>query len=1141
MDVFNNLSKALEEVAKTLTDIKKNKDTTKSPIVDSLGNLNISEQLKSIDKGIKEIQKDNKDIIKNQKNILTGIQKEKSKTHSPIDQTVDRRNQNSIKDGVKMILLIAGGVLAVGLAFKVIGTVDFKSVLSLSLAMPLVAIAFEKISKSKATIRELADSSTGLVLMAGAMVAVSKIFQYISPIGFDKIVTISLLTIAFIGISESMMKITSGLKDINTRDLWKLPLVLIAASSAITLSSWILQYVNPVSIPQLLTTVFIAGAFAVLSYSIHKMAVGIKDVNAKDLWKLPLVLVAASLAITVSSYILRGVQPVGLSQLFTTILIAGAFAVLSFGIGKIVQSVGKIDPKGIIMLPLVLIGASAAIMYSSHLLSKVTPISPIQALTSIFIAATFVVLSYGLPKIAEAVDKVSPAQAILMPLILVELAAAIAISSAILSKVTIIPLATLINIAEQAILLTVIGVVMSAGIWLMNKMGVTIGMIAQGSASLIMISGAIMTSSLLLSNGAYDKYPSLSWTLDTSISILAFGVLAALGGELLPEIALGSIGILLIATTIMTSSFILGAGSYDKYPDLSWSIGVGTSMLAFGISMALIGTIVLGTGGIGLAALVLGGIGVLMIASTIVGSSLILNKGNYNLYPNMNWVKSVGLSIIEFGVAMGVSGLMLPSILLGKLAIPMIAESILDVDGILSKGSFRGGPSIGWATGTGILMSVFGMAMMGLGTFIGGTLGLGYLALKAGSKAINLVAQSIVDAASILSTGRFTGGPSVQWAEGVGRSISAFAPVYENLSKGGLFSIFSGGVKSSDMSNAITTIANGIVTAANYFNGSNVFNGGPSKEWSEGVGGAISAFAPVLDNLNKGGIFSIFKGGLTTDDMKSAIISISEGIVSAANFFNGSRASFTGGPTKDWADGISGAISAFAPVIDNLDKGGIFGIFKGGLDSDDMKSAIISISESIALSSLALSKGIYQAIPEDYMKNLSSNVKQYVDLINFLKGSSVNQKILGITISRTSEISKMADDYNKLADSIRKLSNSVKTLDLEKIVALKTFTGSIVLMSLMDTDQFEKMMSTLESKAKVFVDVANDIADGTNQSGVSVKTAIGVGNSGPDLNELLGVMNRMDAKLGQISSSSSNMSQYFNELRTNNIKSKKRV
>ena len=1080
LESFQNLSLALEQLSKTLEESKKDTKPTESSIVDALKSLSITEQLKSIDEGVKKIKDDNKEIIKNQKSLLAAVSKQQTKKPSEYEQmskTVDRQQQNRIKDGVKMILMIAGGILAIGLAFKLIGGVNLKTVLAISLALPLIAFAFEKVSKVKTTLKDMAIANLGLVMMAVSIVAVSRILQLVVPLSASKLFTAILLSAAFVGMSISIAKIGPKIKDIDTKNLWKLPIVFIAASAAITFSSYILQYVKPVGFFQLLTTIFIASAFAILSFSIHKLADGVKNVDVKNIWKLPIVLVAASVAIAASSFILQTVKPVGIGQLFTTV----------------------------------------------------------------FIAATFVVISYGLPKLADAISKVSVGKALLMPIILVALSAAIYGSSLILSKVQTIPFMTLLNIAVQAVVLSVISVAMGTVIFIFDKMKITLSKAIEGGLSLIAISGAIMASSLLLSMGNYSNAPTLSWTLDSAISILAFGVLAAVGGELLPEIILGSLAILAIAGTIMLSSKILAAGEYGIYPDFKWSFGVGLSLVTFGLAMGVIGLISLT--GVGALALLAGAASILAIAGTIVGTAAILNQGSFTNYPPLSWAMGVGLSLLEFGTAMAISGPLFPLLWIGSKAIPMIANSIVETAAILSTGKFTGGPSLPWAIGTGILMTSFGTAMLALGAFIGGTLGAGYLALKAGSSAIKLVAQSIVDAAAILATGVYTGGPTESWAKGVGLAISAFAPVYASLSGKGILGIFSGGGPSAkDMANAIRTISQGIVDAALLFSSPEMkvaFEGGPSKDWADGVGGAIAAFAPVISNLNKGGIFGLFTGGLSTEDMTNSIVGISSAIVASAQIFSG--VNFTGGPTEEWSDGISKAITTFAPLIDNLNKGGIFGLFTGGLSTDDMTSAIIGISIAITESSLILAKGNYTPIPMDFINSLSSNVKEVVKLTQYLNGVNLDggdETFLGIRIG-SSQISRMANDYQKLSNSISNLSTAIQSLDVDRLTALKTFTGSIVLMSLMDSEQFEDMMNSLENKAKVFVDVINDLDKGVVGSELSIKTA-GAAQQGPSLQDVVVVLNRIDAKLSQISSSSDNISRYVNEIRTPKAQIKKK-
>ena len=71
---------------------------------------------------------------------------------------------------------------------------------------------------------------------------------------------------------------------------------------------------------------------------------------------------------------------------------------------------------------------------------------------------------------------------------------------------------------------------------------------------------------------------------------------------------------------------------------------------------------------------------------------------------------------------------------------------------------------------------------------------------------------------------------------------------------------------------------------------------------------------------------------------------------------------------------------------------------------------------SISNTSIILSKGNYKLIPLDYMTNLTSNIIQYSKLLSYLKGTNESEtKLLGlVTISRASDITRMASDYDKL-------------------------------------------------------------------------------------------------------------------------------
>jgi uncharacterized protein YukE len=72
---------------------------------------------------------------------------------------------------------------------------------------------------------------------------------------------------------------------------------------------------------------------------------------------------------------------------------------------------------------------------------------------------------------------------------------------------------------------------------------------------------------------------------------------------------------------------------------------------------------------------------------------------------------------------------------------------------------------------------------------------------------------------------------------------------------------------------------------------------------------------------------------------------------------------------------------------------------------------------------------------------------------------------------------ELAKAYSKLGDAIGGLNNKMTNMDLEKLGLLKNLAGSVVMLSLMDPNQFSSMMNQLENKAGVLLDVVEDTRD----------------------------------------------------------------
>lgn len=1009
---LDNLSVALEMLSESLS-----KKDSSSPVASAVKSGNFEDQLKSISKGISDIKSDNKKILDNQETILKLQREKKDKSMNVFEGSGKENNKKMLKDGISVIVLIAGAVLAIGLAFKLIGSVDWKSVLAISIALPMMAYAFEKVAKVK-------DLTPGKVLMVG--------------------------------------------------------LALVGISIAVVLSSRILSGVTPIGFFQALTVIFIATAFGAAAVGIGYLLKAFKDIKASDALKasivLPIVLLAVSIAITASSFVLQAVQPIGLAQAFTVILIAAAFGVASFGLGKLLSAFKNIKASDAMtaakMMPIVLIGLSVAIAGASWLFSMIVPIGFFQALTAIVIAATFVVLSYSVQPLMKGVKGISEKDILNGTLVLLALSAAVVAASWMLMLMAPVPFSTMFKFLIFSITLTVAAIALAVAIKVVNKLGNEKDYIS-GGISIVIIAATIMISSLILSVGSYDNYPGLMWILGVGISIIAFGLVSLVLG-LVASTGVGAVVLLAgaaavigIAATIVAVDAILSAGSYTKYPGLDWAKGVGTSLVIFAAAVVLLG-VVNSVGG---------------LASTLT------------------------LGLVDNPIDAGIEAVM------------SISTLIPIVDAIVSSGSYTKYPSAEWSLGVGMSLAAFtsGILLVGMIASIAEDV------IESGISSIKSIAQTIVDVSFILKSGSYIGGPTKEWASGISLALGAFSPIYSMLLLNEVMSAFGGGVSAEDYSSAIKTISQGIIDAAGFFSKNSAeFKNGPPVSWAEGVGKAISAFSPVYAVLAESSGW--FSSGPSVEDMKNAIVTISYGIIDAARIFSENSVSFQNGPSKDWAEGVGSSLQAFAPIFEYLSENS--GWF--GMDIEDLNSAIITISRSLAVSSIYLSVGNYDKYPKkewiDGTIYALQKFKSLLRILNFddVMGTSTFSSIFGPSpLERVvSNVTLLAIAFEKLGSAMNSFSNSINDLDAEKLGLVRGMSNNIILMSLMDPDMLEDVLDKIEEKGGIFAELIKDFEGKKETSPTAAPVRVGTsGAAAKSDSQILGEkVDKMTVILADISS-----------------------
>lgn len=739
------------------------------------------------------------------------------------------------------------------------------------------------------------------------------------------------------------------------------------------------------------------------------------------------VIVILSIAVAISSYFFSKVGKVENSQFLASILISGIFVILSYSLKNILGAFKGVNIitliAAAIFLPIILVSISKAVADSSENFSKVKMMGLGSFFGSIMVSAIFVVLSYSLRNMIKAFDGINPLVAIsaayFLPNILVAISGAIAESSEILSKVKMMGLDSFFG----AIMVSAIFLVLSYGIKRMisafKGIDPATALLAAATIPILMvaISGAIWLSSIILDKMTIvsdDKLKNAA-LIGGGLSLITLAMIPVikLASKLKPnDLLIATLAIPVIATAIMLSSWILSAGKYDgDFPTTEWIKGVSLSILVFGAATLGLGALITASGGLGLGAIALGAVGVLIVGAAIAATSHALKLGDYTTsYPGLDWAKGVSLSLVAFGTGMTVLG--------------------------------------------GIIFASFGI---------------GAAMLKAGSNAVLMVAETIVETSFRLQKGDYKGGPSKEWAEGISLALGAFSPVYGMLMANKLLSFLGGGVGPDDFTEAIKTVSKGIISAANFFaspENPGVWKGAPTKEWAESVGLAIGAFAPVYEILAKNSGW--FSSGVSPEDFAGkfddsgklikdgAIQVISRGIISAAKFFADNTSPFEEGsyPSKKWAEGVGSALGAFSPIFDIITEKS--GFWRSG---DSVIKTLLNGITSSAKTIVDVAKILHSGsdffstnIDPNYIKNLSKNMLDFNELVKELTDSESKGMMsrLADNLLGTDPITQiarrmvtLADGYDKLADSLIKLGGAMKVLNISDIRMLGGLTPTL--------------------------------------------------------------------------------------------------
>lgn len=1098
LEALNDIGIGLERVAQALDARKGRQD--RSSIEETLVSGEFEEKLTRIAEGVDQIKVKTDKILSNQETI---IKLQKDQQGSKMGPMAISPTDSGVKDGITTIGLIAGSIIATGIAFKLLDGVNWKSILSVSISLPLMAFTYKKIGLSGMTPASALSISGVVGAMSLGVVGASKILSHMEEVSPSKLLTALALTGAFYVLLPMIGKMISSI----TRGgemtmpngqkvvmgamsmaamiggLVTLPFLMATTALAISKASANLGDVKEISNTKLLTVIGISLAFGAASFGIAKFlssmsGLGIMALGATVV-ALPHIMSQFALGVKESSGHLNDVTEVNIGKMPTILMIAASFGLMGFGIGSMVKSLSGASPASIatamLLSPVVYGMMSYAIKESSKYLSEVDGSMTLQqGLTSIFISAMFVVLSYAIGPMVRGVRGATIKDVAMGAGSMVIMAGAVAAATEYLSKSDEISPMKVLGFTLLGLGLLAVSVPFSMTARLMSRVSLTD--IVKGGVAIVGISGVIALSSRILSLGDYseDKYPSLDWALGTGASVLGFGVSMVLLGALISTgvgavvLGAGAAGILGVSSTIAAASHILAAGIYSegKYPSMEWIKGVAASGSMFAGSMVLLGGIILT--GVGAAALYAGNKGMVGISKTVVEVSGILNKGTYDSYPSLDWVDGVSNSILK------IAGLLRKIGRVSSKEIGMMrhmVSSIIGIDSILTKGKFDTLLSSEWVDG------VVDMSEKFLTLYKNSIKEMGMFDMIQMSIKMRMLSNIVVDTQQRIME-------IPQGVVGDQNGVLSVIESYFRLMTDDRWSMIAPSYMIRRTVRDVVWMSSEIQKISPV--GNSVF--------------LMSGMVNVLESLSE------FVSKIPGDDWSSRFRSLfrvfRELRTDTMSFFDGLRMNIQLNVIENITNRLSRISVVDIPVDMFSGLSTLFESFKGMSDNVMGMDDFTNISKQ-----LDMVEDIMQRVQNMGRKN---NVSfSFKGMFGGGGMSGFNESLGGIEM--------MVRSFDRLSKSMGSFANSMEKIQLDKLESIRTLSSNMVFFSMMDVEQFNRVMSGIEAKSGVFAGLIRDV-NTSPAAGVISSGAISSGDqSGTTVVDMGEVVGRLDAAIGLLS------------------------
>jgi len=1115
---LDDFTRALDGIVEIL------KEDIKKKNVDNVNEMlaNMNNDIAGIVHNLETVVESVGRIEANTNQILEELRASRKEKETGVFRTIsETENKKRIIDAVKIITLIAAGVLALGLAFKIISPVDFLSVIAIGLSIVFIAGAFVMVSAltEGMTWKDAIGVSAIMVTMSMGLAVSSWALATSATLTFAKVATIT-FTATAMAISLPLIFLAVKKAKLEPKDYAKallLPLVLPLLAAGIAFSSTILASVVPLTFGQIITTVFVATAIGASMFLIAQALdkAKMKKKHVAQFLLLPIIIPALAIGLVIASVILSGIHPLTLMQMVSSIFVAVTIGVLVYLMKPLIEKMKDFSLGQIVNTTIMVAAIAAGLVLASHILTKMSFFTIKQSLQlimtslSIGLAVLFLTPAILILKSIETEDMLKAASNVIIA------------SAAIFTSSWLLSYGNYENYPDWRWSLgTSLAIVAFAGtIWLINKMKFSYKELLTGGLVVIGISTVITAVSWILALGNYEDYPDVSWAIGVGLSLIVFGGFMMIIGFIIASdktgtaatsLAVGALTTIGVALVIAGVSWILALGNYDEYPGLDWAAGVGLSLISFGMTMTVLG--------FALPLLALGALSVGLVVATIAAASILISQGEYDKGPTSDWAESVNSLIQEFSWTMLKTALIPNRVLEGcAVGLLTIAQNIVDVSKKLKEGDYTGGPTSNWALSVGALMMTFTVASL----MVTASLPLLFI----GMFGMNKIAQTIVDVSKKLKEGDYTGGPSEEWAKGVGLSIKAFAEGISALQESDSFWSFGG----EDQSKKITNIADAMIQANKLLASVVWSNNHPTSEWAKGVGDSIMAFANALALLEDADISGV--GFMIRVALLSKSLIVAAQILDSYNW-----AVAKNYPSVEWSTGVSNAIKSFVEPLTKMEESdvsirdirkisralvqaaeiiGEYDNWGGSYPSEEWSSAVGKALEVFVKHLVEIEKS---DIGRSDIRNLNRLIDSMIETAIRLSesGDIWNNypptewsdgviKAIEVFTSSVKMLSGVDDDF----DLLRKFGNSIVSFAF-RVQILNTFKGLFVPGGVMDlfSTSMKKLVDSLPTTdavggLKTLVEMLNSISTMGITSSFSIyMLSRSIGRLGKALREL---------------------------------------